>query len=236
MGSAIHDITPSTRVRVRRHAERARYDRASIDAILDAALVGHLGVVVDGQPVVLPTGFARCGDMVYLHGAPANRSLHAALDGACLTVTHLDGLVLARSAMNHSMNYRCAVVMGRARPVLAAEEKRAALTAIVEHLVPGRSAEVRGMTDQEVARTMVVALDLGECSAKVRTGPPVDDDADLALPAWAGVVPLRMVAAPAQPDARLSPDSPEPPSVAAIHTRFPERAGADSGADLETAG
>ncbi len=228
MTKATRDPLPSPRVRVRRHAERARYERPTIDAILDAALICHLGVVVDGQPVVLPTGFVRCGDVLYLHGAPANRSLHAALDAACVTVTHLDGLVLARSAMNHSMNYRSAVVMGKARLVSDPVEKRAALGAVVEHLVPGRAAEVRGMTDAEVARTMVVALDLGACSAKVRTGPPIDDDADLTLAVWAGVVPLRLVAGPEVPEAHVSPNSPKPASVTALRARFPEWAAADT--------
>lgn len=228
MSSASDASVPSPRVRVRRHADRARYDRRTIDAILDQALICHLGVVVDGEPMVLPTGFCRRGDVLYLHGAPANRSLRAALGGACVTVTHLDGLVLARSAMNHSMNYRSAVVVGRARLVEDADEKRAALIAVVEHLVPGRSAEVRGMSDGEMARTMVVALDLGECSAKVRAGPPVDDEADLILPVWAGVVPLRIVAGPTQPACGADPDLPEPASVAAIHARFPAPAGESS--------
>jgi nitroimidazol reductase NimA-like FMN-containing flavoprotein (pyridoxamine 5'-phosphate oxidase superfamily) len=226
---ATESPTLSPRIRVRRHADRARYDRPSIETILDQALICHLGVVVDRQPVVLPTGFGRRGSVLYLHGAPANRSLHAALEGACVTVTHLDGLVLARSAMNHSMNYRSAVIMGTARLVSDAEEKEAALTAIVEHLVPGRSAEVRGLTQAEAARTMVVALDLADCAAKVRSGPPVDDEADLTLPVWAGVVPLRTVAGAAQREDRVSPGTPEPASVAAIHGRFPGWAEAEGG-------
>jgi nitroimidazol reductase NimA-like FMN-containing flavoprotein (pyridoxamine 5'-phosphate oxidase superfamily) len=236
MTSADASLTPSPRVRVRRHADRAHYDRRTVDAILDAGLICHLGVVIDGQPVVLPTGFCRCGDVLYLHGAPANRSLDAALQGACVTVTHLDGLVLARAAMNHSMNYRSAVVMGKARLVDDPVEKRAALTAVVEHLVPGRSAEVREMTATEVARTLVVALDLAECSAKVRGGPPVDDEADLFLPVWAGVIPLRPVAGPAQPEAGVSPDSPEPASVAGIRARFPEWSAAEDAAVAEPVG
>ena len=133
----------SPRVEVRRHPDRARYDRATIDAILDAALICHLGVVVDGEPLVLPTGFGRLGDTLYLHGATANRSLAAALEGACVTVTHLDGLVMARSAFGHSMNYRSAVVRGRARAVTDPVEKRAGLRAVVEHALPGRWDEVR---------------------------------------------------------------------------------------------
>jgi nitroimidazol reductase NimA-like FMN-containing flavoprotein (pyridoxamine 5'-phosphate oxidase superfamily) len=133
----------SPRVQVRRHPERGRYDRETIDAILDEALICHLGVVIDGDPLVLPTGFGRIGDTLYLHGAATNRSLAAALDGVCITVTHVDGLVLARSAFGHSMNFRSVVVRGRARAVADLEERRAALVAVVEHGIPGRWAEVR---------------------------------------------------------------------------------------------
>jgi nitroimidazol reductase NimA-like FMN-containing flavoprotein (pyridoxamine 5'-phosphate oxidase superfamily) len=211
----------SPRVQVRRHADRARYDRATIHAILDAALICHVGVIVDGEPLVLPTGFGRDGDTLYLHGAAANRSLQAALQGVCVTVTHLDGLVLARSAFGHSMNYRSVVVRGRARPVTDPEERGRALRAVVEHLVPGRWAEVRQPSPKELEATAVIAVDLAECSAKVRTGPPLDPASDRALPVWAGEIPLRTVAEPPLPDVDLGAGIGQPPSVTAIRRRFP---------------
>ncbi len=211
----------SARVEVHRHAERARYDRAAIDAILDEGLVCHLGVIVDGEPLVLPTAYGRVGGTLYLHGAAANRSLQAALEGACVTVTHLDGLVLARSAPGHSMNYRSVVVRGRARAVTDPDERREALRAVVEHLVPGRWEEVREPSARELESTQVVAVDLTECSAKVRTGPPLDPVSDRSLPPWAGEVPLRTMAGAPRPDPHLGAGIPEPPSVAAIGRRFP---------------
>jgi nitroimidazol reductase NimA-like FMN-containing flavoprotein (pyridoxamine 5'-phosphate oxidase superfamily) len=210
----------SPRVEVRRHADRARYDRLAIDTILDEGLVCHLGVIVDGEPVVLPTGYARVGDTLYLHGAAANRSLRAAREGVCVTVTHLDGLVLARSAFGHSMNYRSVVVRGRARAVTDPDEQRSALQAVVEHLVPGRWAEVREPSARELETTQVIAVDLAECSAKVRTGPPLDPASDRALPCWAGEVPLRMVAGTPLPDPDLRVGIEEPLSVAALRRRF----------------
>jgi len=188
--------------RVRRHPERGRYDRAAIDAILDEGLVCHVGIVEDGRPLVIPMGYGRDGDRLILHGAPDSRLMRALASGtpACVTVTHLDGLVLARSTMHHSMNFRSVVVMGRAVEITHPGEKRAALDAIVEHLVPGRTGEVRASTDKEVAATRVVALPIDAASAKVREGPPKDAPEDLALPVWAGVVPLEMVARRAIPD------------------------------------
>ena len=211
----------SPRVEVRRHPERARYDRATIDAILDEALICHLGVVVEGEPLVLPTGFGRVGDTLYLHGAAANRSLAAALEGACVTVTHLDGLVLARSASGHSMNYRSVVVRGRARAVTDPVERRDGLRAVVEHALPGRWDEVRQPSPREMDATAVIALDLAECSAKVRSGPPLDPASDRPPGIWAGEVPLRMVAGAPRPDPDLADGVDEAPSVSRVRRRFP---------------
>ncbi|WP_375503529.1 pyridoxamine 5'-phosphate oxidase family protein [uncultured Jatrophihabitans sp.] len=176
-----------------RHRERLAYDRNAVHAVLDEAVHCHVGFVVDGEPVVLPQLHARVGDDLYLHGSTGARALRAARDGGlpvCVTVTLVDGLVLARSAFHHSINYRAVVVHGRAEEVTDPEVKQAALQALVEGIVPGRSAEVRGPTSKELAATTVLRLALVEASIKVRTGPPVDDDADLTLPYWAGVLPL----------------------------------------------
>jgi hypothetical protein len=184
---------PSERVRLRRKRERGSYDRDAIDAILDEALLAHLGIAdADGQPFVIPTLHARSGDVVYCHGSTASRTLNALARGAraCLTVSLLDGLVLARSAMHHSANYRSAMVIGTATLVADPAEKLAALEAIVEHIVPGRWRDVRAPTDNELKATAVLALPIEEASAKVRSGPPLDDEEDYALPAWAGVIPL----------------------------------------------
>jgi nitroimidazol reductase NimA-like FMN-containing flavoprotein (pyridoxamine 5'-phosphate oxidase superfamily) len=162
--------------------------------------------VVDGQPFVLPTIHARDGEMVYFHGSAASRMLKTVREQAvCLTVTLLDGLVLARSAFHHSMNYRSVVVLGRAREVKDAPAKRHALDVIVEHVARGRSGEVRGPNENELAATRVLALPLEEVSAKVRTGPPLDDEADVALPVWAGVLPLRLMPQAPVADPALPP-------------------------------
>ena len=210
----------SSRVRVRRHSERGQYEPAVIDSILDEGLICHVGVVVDGQPLVLPTLYGRIGDTLYLHGAVANRSLGAIAEGVCVTVTLIDGFVLARSTPMHSMNYRSVVVMGPGRTVTDLEERSAALRAIVEHAVPGRSEEVRGPSPAELRTVTVIALDLAECSAKVRTGPPIDPAEDRQLPVWAGVVPVRMTAGSPCPDSPPE-GAAEPPSVAALRRRFP---------------
>jgi nitroimidazol reductase NimA-like FMN-containing flavoprotein (pyridoxamine 5'-phosphate oxidase superfamily) len=179
---------------VKRHPERGRYDRQTVDAILDAGFLCHLGFVVDGQPYVIPTLHARVRDVLYLHGSPASRMLQELGSGApvCVTVTHLDGVVLAKSVFNHSVNYRSVVVLGRARRV-EGEEKVAALEAIVEHIAPGRWTEARQPNEKELKTTEVVAIPLDECSAKIRSGPPVESpqDADLDVPS--GVVPIRLV-------------------------------------------
>jgi nitroimidazol reductase NimA-like FMN-containing flavoprotein (pyridoxamine 5'-phosphate oxidase superfamily) len=177
-----------------------------IDAILDEGLIAHLGIVLpDGQPLVIPTLHARAGDVVYCHGSAASRTIRALAAGApaCLTVSLIDGLVLARSAMHHSANYRSAILLGTARPVRDASAKMAAFEAIVEALVPGRWPEVRPPTEQEMAATEVVAMKIDEASAKVRTGPPVDEPEDYALSAWAGVLPLQTAVGVPQPDPLL---------------------------------
>jgi nitroimidazol reductase NimA-like FMN-containing flavoprotein (pyridoxamine 5'-phosphate oxidase superfamily) len=208
---------PSERARVRRAPARADYDRETIDAILDEALVAHLGFVVDGQPYVIPTLHARVGDEVYVHGSAASRMVTMLGAGvpACLTVTLIDGLVLARSAFHHSMNYRSAVVLGRARFVEGPEERETALEAFTERLVPGRWAEVRPPSRQELKGTRVLALSLDEASAKVRTGGPVDDAEDHALDVWAGVVPLTVQQGAIEPDPLLREGILLSPSVAA---------------------
>jgi nitroimidazol reductase NimA-like FMN-containing flavoprotein (pyridoxamine 5'-phosphate oxidase superfamily) len=202
------------RTRVRRLPERAAYDRATVHAILDEGFLCHLGFVVDGQPYVIPTGYARVGDTVFLHGSTGSRlGLRPGMD-VCVTVTLVDGLVLARSAFHHSMNYRSVMAIGRTRPVTDPGEKEVALRALVEHIVPGRSDEVRGGDLRELAATAVLALPLAEVSAKVRTGPPQDDESDYALPIWAGVLPLALTAGEPAPDPVLDPSIPAPAHVA----------------------
>ncbi len=185
---------PVDRTALRRRRERGVDDRSALDAILDEALVAHVGFVADHGPVVLPMAFARVADVVYLHGATGNAMLRNVADGGpvCVTVTLIDGVVLARSAFHHSMNYRCAVILGQVRTVTDPDEVRCASDALVDHVAPGRSAEARPPTPEEIRSTLVVALDLDEWSVKVRSGPPVDDADDLALPVWAGVVPLSL--------------------------------------------
>jgi nitroimidazol reductase NimA-like FMN-containing flavoprotein (pyridoxamine 5'-phosphate oxidase superfamily) len=187
---------PSARTTVRRLPDRGVYDGAAIAAILDEGLFCHVGFAVGDQPYVIPCVHARIGQRLYLHGSPASRMLRAIAAGApvCVTVTLLDGLVLARSAFHHSVNYRSVVILGTASRVDDAEERLAALRAIVEHVVPGRWDEARRPSAAELAQTLVVALPISEASAKVRSGGPRDDAADHALDVWAGVVPLALVA------------------------------------------
>ncbi|MER5967199.1 pyridoxamine 5'-phosphate oxidase family protein [Streptomyces sp. NPDC002057] len=198
MTAAADTYAPTDRTVPTRSRERASYDRALVHSILDEAYVCHLGFVRDGAPVVLPTLFGRVGDRLYVHGSTGSRPLRAAGDGVtspglpvCLTVTHVDGLVLARSAFHHSLNYRSVVVLGTAHQVTDPDELRTALDALVDHVVPGRSADSRPANTKELAATAVIRLDLNEVSAKVRTGGPNDDAEDLALPYWSGVVPVR---------------------------------------------
>jgi len=195
------------RTKFRRVPDRGRHDRETIDAILDEALICHLGFVHDGKPAVIPTLHARVGDEVLIHGSSASRMIRALAGGveACLTVTLVDGLVLARSAFHHSINYRSVVLYGTARPVTEPEDKERALEAFTEKLVPGRWADVRWPTRKELKGTAALALPIDEGSAKVRTGPPVDDDEDYALETWAGVVPMRTQTLAPEPDPRLAP-------------------------------
>ena len=183
----------SDRTRVRRLSERGRYDAETIHAILDEALMCHVGFVVDGAPVVIPTIHWRDGDTLYFHGSAASRMLRSLKNGvdACVTVTLLDGLVLARSAFHHSMNYRSVVVFGNAREV-GEDEKVRALESLVEHVVRGRSKDIRQPNQKELRQTLVLAMPIDEASAKIRTGGPVDDEEDYAMPIWAGVLPLTL--------------------------------------------
>ena len=205
----------SERTTIRRLPKRAAYDRVTIDAILDEALHCHLGFAVDGQPYVIPTIHARVADRVYVHGSAASRMLRtlAGAVPACLTVTLVDGLVLARSAFHHSMNYRSVVVLGTAQAVVEPAEKLAALHAIVEHVVPGRWDEVRPPNERELKATSVLCLPLAEASAKVRTGGPLDDEEDLTLPCWAGVLPFRAVPGTPVADEHVGPGTPPPDCV-----------------------
>ena len=177
---------------MRRLPERGSYDRAAAHAVLDEGLVAHVGIATDDGPVVIPMLYGRDGDRLLLHGSPASRLLRGGARGTqmCVTVTLVDGLVLARSAFHHSMNYRSVVVFGRATPVDDLTERRAALDVLVEHIVPGRLADARVPNDKELRGTLVLALPLDECSVKVRTGGPLDDAEDMDLPVWAGVVPV----------------------------------------------
>jgi len=188
------EIAVTDRTRVRRLSNRASYDVATIHAILDEALICHIGFAVEVRPVVIPTIHWRDGDRLYVHGSAASHMLRSLKGGveACVTVTLLDGLVMARSAFHHSMNYRSVVVFGTAVEVTDREEKRRALERLVEHIAPGRSAEVRAPNESELRQTLVLSLPIEEASAKIRTGPPIDDDEDYALPVWAGVIPLRL--------------------------------------------
>jgi uncharacterized protein len=206
------------RTKLRRQPKRGVHDRATVDAILDEALVCHLGFAHEGRPAVIPTLHARVNDEVLIHGSAASRMIRALTGGieACLTVTLIDGLVLARSAFHHSINYRSVVLYGTARPVTTHEDRERALHAFTEKLVPGRWAGVRPPTRKELKATAVLALPITEGSAKLRTGPPVDDDEDYALDAWAGVVPLALTARPPEPDPLLRPGIDVPAHVRAI--------------------
>ena len=186
------DFSPTARTTLRRLPKRGSFERETVYRVLDEGFVCHVGFVVDGQPFVIPTAYGRKDDVLYIHGARASRMQKALAAGAdvCVTVTLVDGLVLARSAFHHSINYRSVVVFGRARAVESEEEKSAALEAFTEHVMPGRWADVRWPNAQELAATTVLAIQLAEASAKVRTGPPIDDEEDYTLPVWAGVLPL----------------------------------------------
>ena len=200
----------SARTTVRRRAGRARYDAETIEAILDEGLVAHVAFTSGGQPYAIPMLYARGFEQVYLHGSPLSRLIDRMADGIalCLTVTLVDGLVLARSAFHHSVNYRSVVALGTGYPVLDPDHKRDALRTIVERVVPGRSSEVRGPSDAELQATEVIAMEIVEASAKIRSGPPVDAAEDYKLPVWAGEVPLRLTAGAPKPDPRCTVGAP----------------------------
>ncbi|HKO98984.1 MAG TPA: pyridoxamine 5'-phosphate oxidase family protein [Pyrinomonadaceae bacterium] len=214
------DFTKTERTTLKRLPKRGVYDRDSVYGILDEGLICHVGFAVNGRPFVIPTGYARVENRLYIHGSQASRMLRTLSDGvdACITVTLLDGLVLARSAFHHSMNYRSAVIFGRAFLVEDQAEKVAALHAFSDHVIPGRWTEVREPTEQELKATSVLSLELTEASAKVRTGPPLDDDEDYALPVWAGVIPLRLIASDPLKDPAL-PEGIEAPAYARDYQR-----------------
>jgi len=199
--------TPTERTRVVREPQRAVYDRATAYKILDEGFICHVGFAVNGQPFVIPTGYGRAGDNLYIHGSAASRMLRNLDQGisVCFTVTLLDGLVLARSIFNHSMNYRSVVVLGTARAVTDPAEKLDALHLLSEHILPGRWVESRQPNEKELKATSVLRLPITEFSAKVRQGPPMDDEEDLSFPTWAGVIPLRTLAGDPINDPRLDP-------------------------------
>jgi len=204
--------TPTARTRVVREADRAVYDRESVYKILDEGFICHVGFTVDGQPFVIPTSYGRSGDNLYIHGSAASRMLRNLDSGipVCVTVTLLDGLVLARSIFNHSMNYRSVVIVGTAVAVQDPADKLEALRLLSEHILPGRWAESRYPNERELKATLALRLPIMEFSAKVRQGPPIDDEEDYSFRTWAGVVPLHMVAETPIPDDRCGPDVPVP--------------------------
>jgi nitroimidazol reductase NimA-like FMN-containing flavoprotein (pyridoxamine 5'-phosphate oxidase superfamily) len=212
--------TPTPRTRVVREAERAAYDRETVYQILDEGFLCHVGFAVDGQPFVIPTSYGRVDGNLYIHGSAASRMLRQMKDGVpvCVTVTLLDGLVLARSIFNHSMNYRSVVILGKATLVDDPKEKIEALYSLSQHILPGRWDDARQPNERELKATSVLRLPIEEFSAKVRVGPPVDDEPDYAFPTWAGVVPLEMVAGDPIDDARLLPGQ-EVPGYARSYSR-----------------
>ena len=203
------DYITTKRTQIGRIPKRGVYDRAQVHAILDEGFLCHVGFVVERQPYVIPTGYVRADEQIYIHGSAASRMLRTLDQGidVCVTVTLVDGFVLARSVFHHSMNYRSVVILGTAHAVTAREEKLDALRRFTNHIVPGRWEEARQPTDQELKATTVLALPLEEVSAKVRTGPPLDDDADYSLPIWAGVVPIELQVAEPISDERISPQA-----------------------------
>jgi nitroimidazol reductase NimA-like FMN-containing flavoprotein (pyridoxamine 5'-phosphate oxidase superfamily) len=218
--SSERPLSPTPRTTLHRLRERGRLDRADLDAVIEAGLVCHLGVVIDGVPVVLPTGYGRIGEHLFLHGSSANRSLLAAAgQQVCVTITLLDGLVCARAVFHHSMNYRSAVIFGTARLVEDPEEKLAALEAVTNHLVPDRWDHARTPSRKELAATAVIALPLDEASVKVRSGGPKDDEEDYDSGIWAGVLPAALGFGPAEPDPALTGDVPVPDHIAALAGR-----------------
>ena len=219
----MEQLTPTERTRVRRLPKRASYDRDAVYKILDEGLICHVGFTAEGKPVVIPTGYGRAGDRLYIHGSAASRMLRALEQGidVCVTVTLIDGLVLARSAFHHSMNYRSVVLFGRASLVEDRDEKIEALRALSDHIIPERWRDVRPPTEAELKATTVLHLPIAEASAKVRTGPPIDDEEDYQMGVWAGVLPLRLVAGAPTADPRLPPGI-EPPDYVIGYDRPPK--------------
>ena len=212
-------MTQTSRTTAKRIPKRGHYDRETINAILDEGLICHVGFVADGQPFVIPTGYARVGDELYLHGSAASRMLRELSKGVdvCVTVTLLDGLVLARSAFHHSMNYRSVVILGKAELVTETNEKNKALEALTEHFVLGRWEEVRWPTELELKATSVLKLPITEASAKIRTGDPVDDEEDYSMDVWAGVIPLTMADGEPIADSKLADGITVPEHVSKYH-------------------
>lgn len=208
-------MSRTDRTRVKRLPNRGAYDRETIYAILDEAFICHVGYVMDGQPYVIPTGYARIGDDLYIHGSSASRMLRNMAQGVdvCVTVTLVDGLVLARSAFHHSINYRSVVVLGKATLVEDVAEKNSALEAFTEHVIPGRWPEIRWPNELELKATSVLKLPIEEASAKIRTGDPKDDEEDYAMDIWAGVLPLSTTPGEPIPDSRLTKKMPVPEHV-----------------------
>jgi uncharacterized protein len=211
MSTSLNSTNPTPRTRIVREPQRAVYDRDSVNQILDEAFLCHIGFVADGQPYVIPTSYGRDGDVLYIHGSAASRMLRNLDQGVpvCITVTLLDGLVLARSVFNHSMNYRSVVILGRATLVAAPAEKIAALRALSEHILPHRWDDSRQPNEKELKATSVLRLPISEFSAKVRVGPPVDDEEDYSFPTWAGVIPLAMNSGTPIRDERCEQEMPE---------------------------
>lgn len=216
----MNDITQTERTRLRRLPKRGAFDRETVNSILDEAFICHIGFTVDQQPYVIPTAFGRVDDVLYIHGSSASRMLRTLSQGVemCFTATLIDGLVLARSAFHHSINYRSIVVLGNATLVESNEEKNLALEAITNHIVPGRWADVRWPTELELKATSVLKMPINEASAKIRTGPPIDDEEDYAMNIWAGILPVELTAGDPIDDARLDNGS-VPPSNITNYTR-----------------
>ncbi|MBX7219055.1 MAG: pyridoxamine 5'-phosphate oxidase family protein [Blastocatellia bacterium] len=218
-------LHPTSRTTVKRLPKRGVYDREEINRILDEGFICHVGFVVDGQPFVIPTGYGRDGHFLYIHGSAVSRMLRNLKEGVevCVTVTLVDGLVLARSAFHHSFNYRSVVIFGKAALVEDETEKMAALRTFTNHIIPNRWEEVREPNEPEMKGTLVLALPISEASAKIRVGPPVDDDEDYALPVWAGVIPLSLEAGTPIDDPKLTPGI-EPSLALRNYTRKPNQA------------
>lgn len=213
-------LTKTERTTLRRLPQRGAFDRESLNQILDEGFICHVGFAVDGRPFVIPTGYARGGDRLFIHGSQASRMLRAVGQGieVCVTVTLIDGLVLARSAFHHSMNYRSVVIFGHATVVDEREKKLEVLRVLSEHMIPGRWDDVREPNERELQLTTVLSLPIDEASAKVRTGPPLDDEEDYELDVWAGVIPLRLIADAPVDDPRLKAET-VPPDYARRYKR-----------------